>query len=303
MSESTNFRGVFAPVLTPFHSDLTPDTERWIAFSRHLLDSGCHGLCPFGTTSEANSVGMEERMDMLEQLVAAGIPASKLMPGTGMCAIPDSVRLTAHAVKQGVGGVLMLPPFYYKGVPDDGLFAGIAEVIEGVGDDRLRIYLYHIPPIAQVGFPIGVIERLVSAYPNTVVGIKDSSRDWNNLNAILTTFSGTGFGTFSGTEMFLLETLRLGGAGTISAMSNLIPEKLRALYDNWQSENAEELQVEANGMRTTVEGYAPIPAIKAIIADRFDDVGWRTVRPPLVTLNDDEAAAVLARVKALNVPA
>ncbi len=136
MSETTTFRGVFAPVLTPFHEDLTPDAERLIAFSRHLLDSGCHGLCPFGTTSEANSVGIDERMDLLEQLVAAGIPAAKLMPGTGTCALPDSVRLTAHAVKLGVGGVLMLPPFYYKGVSDDGLFASIAEVIEGVGDNQ-----------------------------------------------------------------------------------------------------------------------------------------------------------------------
>ena len=200
MSETTTFRGVFAPVLTPFHEDLTPDAERWIAFSRHLLDSGCHGLCPFGTTSEANSVGIDERMDLLEQLVAAGIPAAKLMPGTGMCAMPDSVRLTTHAVKLGVGGVLMLPPFYYKGVSDDGLFASIAEVIEGVGDDRLRIYLYHIPPIAQVGFPVSVIERLVSAYPGTVVGVKDSSRDWDNLRAILTTFTGMEFGTLTGTE-------------------------------------------------------------------------------------------------------
>ncbi len=139
---------------------------------------------------------------------------------------------------------------------------------------------------------------MVSAYPGTVVGVKDSSRDWDNLSAILTTFKGMEFSTLTGSELFLLETLRMGGAGTISAMSNLIPGKLRKLYDNWQSDDAEALQADANLMRTTVEGYAPIPAIKAIVADRFNDVGWRTVRPPLVTLNDEEAAVVVAKAKA-----
>ncbi|MCB0073847.1 MAG: dihydrodipicolinate synthase family protein [Caldilineaceae bacterium] len=286
MSEQP-LRGVFAPVLTPFKSDLSPDVARWIDFCRQLLDDGCNGLCPFGTTSEANSLGMDERMDMLAQLVDAGVDPAILMPGTGTCAIPDTVKLTKHAVELGCGGVLMLPPFYYKGVSDDGLFRSIAEVIERVGDARLHIYLYHIPPIAQVGFPLAVLERLSAAYPHTVVGMKDSSGDWNNLQATLTALPD--FNTFTGSEKFLLQTLRLGGAGTISAMANVIPGHLRRLYDGWLGEDAERLQEEANVMREYVRSYAPIPAIKAIIGQRAGDPAWRTVRPPLVAMDDAAA--------------
>jgi len=188
-------RGIFAPTLTPVHADLSPDMERWVSFSKQLLADGCHGLCPFGTTSEANSFGISERMEMLEGLVAAGVPAAKLMPGTGTTAIPDTVKLTSHAVNLGCSGVLVLPPFYYKGVSDDGIFRAMAEVIERVGDTRLRVYLYHIPGVAQVAFSLALIERLVKAYPQTVVGMKDSSGDWNNLQAVLNNFPG--FGTFT----------------------------------------------------------------------------------------------------------
>ncbi len=147
-------QGVFAPVLTPMNAELGPDVPKWIAFCRQLLAEGCTGLAPFGTTSEANSLGLDERMEMLEQLVASGVPAGQLMPGVGTCAIPDTARLSAQAANLGCGGVLMLPPFYYKGVGDDGIFRAVAEVIERVGDSRLRVYVYNIPPIAVVGFSL-----------------------------------------------------------------------------------------------------------------------------------------------------
>ena len=285
-------RGVFAPTLTPVLADLSPDPVRYIDHCKRLLTDGCHGLCPFGTTSEANSFSMDERMTMLEQLIEAGVDPAVLMPGAGMCAIPDTVQLTAHAVGLGCAGVLMLPPFYYKGVPEDGLYASIAEVIERVGDERLRIYLYHIPPVAQVGFSIRLIERLVSAYPTVVVGLKDSSGDWNNLHNILTNFPG--FATFSGTERFLLQTLRAGGAGVISAMANVAPRTLRRLYDGWLAENAATLQEDANQMRTALSAYPMIPALKAVVAARREDSEWARVRPPLVALTADESAAALA---------
>jgi len=167
--------GVFAPVLTPMHNDLQPDTPKWIAFCKQLLADGCTGLAPFGTTSEANSLGLDERMEMLAALVDAGVPAAKLMPGVGVCAIPDTAKLARQAAELGCGGVLLLPPFYYKGVSDEGVFRAVAEVIERVGDSRLRVYVYHIPPIAVVGFSLANIERLIKAYPGVVVGIKDNS--------------------------------------------------------------------------------------------------------------------------------
>jgi 4-hydroxy-tetrahydrodipicolinate synthase len=295
MTAPSILRGVFAPTLTPLKEDLSPDADRWIAHSKRLLNDGCHGLVPFGTTSEANSFGVEERMDLLEMLVDAGVSPDRLLPGTGLCALPETVRLTSHAVELGCAGVLMLPPFYYKqnDATDEGLFRSIAEVIERVGDERLRIYLYHIPPIAQVGYNIGLIERLVSAYPDVVVGIKDSSGDWNNLHNILTNFPG--FATFTGSERFLIQTLRLGGAGTITAMANVVPRTLRQLYDNWKSENAQTLQEDVNRFRGALDGYSPIPALKAVVAFRQSDPVWRTVRPPLVEFDDAQAQDVLEK--------
>lgn len=291
-SSPSILRGIFAPTLTPVHADLSPDVERWVAFSKQLLADGCHGLCPFGTTSEANSFGISERIDMLDQLVASGVPAAKLMPGTGTSAIPDTVQLTSHAVKLGCGGVLLLPPFYYKGVSDDGLFRAIAEVIERVGDTRLRVYLYHIPPVAVVSYSLALIERLVKAYPQTVVGIKDSSGDWNNLQAILTNFPG--FGTFSGSERFLSDTLKLGGAGSINAVANVIAPLQRRLVDNLESDEAAALQEEVNKMRPVFKDVQPIPALKAIVANLRHDPTWANVRPPFVALNETQTQGVMS---------
>src|SRR3712207_2565131 len=150
MNQQSRLRGVLAPVVTPFARDLRPDAERFIAHCRWLLSQNC-GLAAFGTNSEANSLAVEERIALLEALLAAGLDPARMMPGTGCCALTDTVRLTAHAVTAGCAGVLMLPPFYYKDVSDDGLFRSFAEVIERVGDSRLRVYLYHIPPVAVVG--------------------------------------------------------------------------------------------------------------------------------------------------------
>lgn len=284
-------RGVYAPILTPVLEDYSPDPERWIDHAHWLLENGCHGLAPFGTTSEANSFSVEERIAMLDRMVSAGIPAGKLIVGVGCCALPDTVRLAAHAADLGCGGVLMLPPFYYKGVSDEGLFRSVAEVIERVADERLRVYLYHIPPIAQVGFSLPLIERLVSIFPQTVVGIKDSSGDANNLQAILDRFFA--FGTFAGSEKFLLQTLRSGGAGTISALANIIPGPIRFLYDNWQSPEADRIQVELDVLRTALKSYPMIPALKEIVARWRADEGWATVRPPLVRLPQAQAEEML----------
>ena len=289
----TTLRGVFTPALTPFKADLSPDIDRWIAHCQRVMQEGCHGVCPFGTTSEANSLGFHERMDMLDALVES-VPAEALMPGTGACAIPDTVALTAHAVKLGCAGVLMLPPFYYKGMSDEGIFRSIAEVIERVGDDRLRVYLYHIPPVAQIGFSLSLIERLRNAYPTIVVGLKDSTGDPDSLQSILDAFPG--FATFAGSEKLLLQNLRGGGAGTISAMNNLIAGQIRYLYDNWEREDADQIQAETDHTRSIVVGYAPIPAMKEVIAARHNDPAWRTVRPPLVELTQTDAEELRAKL-------
>ena len=225
--------GVLSPVVTPFKADLSPDAEKFVRQCTWLLSQNV-GLAVFGTNSEANSLATEEKIELLDRLIAAGLDPARMMPGTGCCAITDSVRLTKHAVKLGCGGVLMLPPFYYKGVSDDGLFRNFAEIVERVGDSGLRIYLYHIPPVSNVPITLTLIERLLKAYPGTIAGAKDSSGDWNNTKAMLDQFAKSSFDVFPGAETFLLAGLRSGGAGCISATANTNPAAIARLYDTWR---------------------------------------------------------------------
>jgi len=298
--DQARLKGVLAPVITPFQKDLAPDGARFAAHCRWLLDQGAGGLAVFGTTSEANSLSLDERIELFDHLRAAGIPPARLMPGTGCCALTDSVRLTRHVVGASCAGVLMLPPFYYKGVSEDGVFRSFAEIIERVGDPRLRIYLYHIPQMSQVPFTIPLIERLLTAYPGAIAGIKDSSGDPAHLRALLDAFSGSGFDVFPGSEVLLLEGLRHGGAGCITATGNVNPGPIAHLYAHWRSAEADALQAGLDAVRKTIQAFPLIPAIKATIAHATGDAAWSRVRPPLVELDDAQKAQLAAQLRALD---
>ena len=289
----TRISGVLSPVVTPFGADLTPDAERFARHGRWLLSQNV-GLAVFGTNSEANSLSVEEKIELLDGLVAAGLDPARMMPGTGCCALPDSVRLTAHAMKLGCGGVLMLPPFYYKGVSDDGLFRSFAEVIERVGDARLRVYLYHIPPVAQVPITLALVERLRKAYPTQIAGMKDSGGEWSNTKAFLDAFARSGFDVFAGSETFLLQNMRHGGAGCISATANVHPGPIARLYDTWRADGADAQQARLDLIRGVFQKFPMIPALKSAIAHHGHDAGWATVRPPLVALTPAQSSALTA---------
>lgn len=291
-------RGVLAPVVTPFTSDLRPDAARLVRHCRWLLDNDVR-LAVFGTNSEGNSLTLGEKLALLDALVEAGLPADRMMPGTGTCALPDTVELTRRAVSHGCGGVLMLPPFYYKGVSDDGLFASFAEVIERVGDSRLRIYLYHIPPVSMVPVSLPLIERLLRRYPGTIAGVKDSSGDWNNTRAMLEQFAPRGFDVFCGSETFLLATLRGGGAGCISATANVNPAAIAKLAQGWQNADADARQAALDGVRSAFQRFPMIPALKAAVAHFGGDGSWMTVRPPLVALSESQNGELIALLKTL----
>ena len=294
MIGSHDFYGVISPVLTPFGDDGNPDAERYLAHCKWLLADGCTGLAPFGTTGEANSLGVQERIDLLDALIDGGIDPKILMPGTGLCASSDTATITSHAVERGCGGVMMLPPFYYKAVSDDGLFAYYAEIIERVGNERLKIYLYHIPPVAQVGLSVDLVGRLIKAYPDVVVGLKDSSGDWSNTKALLDAYPG--FTVFPGSEVFLLDGLRNGAAGCITATGNVNARMIRKVYDNWQSDQADALQDEITAFRKTIQARPMIPMLKAIVAHYNNDPGWVRQRPPFLPLDAAEAQAGIAEL-------
>jgi 4-hydroxy-tetrahydrodipicolinate synthase len=244
-------------------------------------------------------MSVAEKIALLDTLIAGGLPPTRMMPGTGCCAFTDTVELTRHAVQLGCVGVLMLPPFYYKGVSDEGLFRSYAEVIERVGDSRLRIYLYHIPPVAQVPISLSLIERLLKAYPGTVAGIKDSSGEWNNTRAMLEQFQPHGFDVFSGSESFLLATLQGGGVGCITALGNVNPGPIARLARSWQQPDADAQQAALNAVRGVFQRFPMIPALKAAIAHFSDDPAWATVRPPLVEIDDAQREALAQALRAI----
>lgn len=283
----TRMKGVLSPVVTPFDSNLKPDAKRLINHCKWLLSNDV-GLAVFGTNSEANSLSLAEKMSLLERMVEAGIPAGRMMPGTGCCALEESVALTKRAVELGCGGTLMLPPFYYKGVSDEGLYRNFSEIIQRVGDDRLRIYLYHIPPVAQVPITLPLIERLLKDYPKTIAGAKDSSGDWSNTKAMLDQFQPEGFDVFPGSESFLLAAMREGGAGCISATANVNPGPIAKLAATWQNEDADAQQEGLNATRNIFQTYVMIPALKAAISHYGKDAEWNRLRPPLVELTAEE---------------
>jgi len=296
MTDVQRIRGVLAPVVTPFDRDLNPDAGRFIAHCKWLVSQNC-GLAIFGTNSEGNSLSVDEKLDLLDALLAAGIDPSRMMPGTGTCALTDTVRLTAKAVKAGCAGVLMLPPFYYKGVSDEGLYRSFAEVIDRVGDERLRIYLYHIPQVAIVGITPTLIERLLKAYPTAIAGMKDSSGDWSNTNAISEAFGGSGFDVFVGSESFLLRNMQNGGVGCISATANVNPAAIDRLYRDWRSADPALQQHELDKIRTIVGNQNMIGSLKAIMAHFTHHPAWANVRPPLDRLTDAQAADLIGELE------
>jgi 4-hydroxy-tetrahydrodipicolinate synthase len=298
MAKTKRIEGVLSPVVTPFGKDYAPDAQRFVRHCRWLLKNGCAGLAVFGTNSEANSMSVPEKRKLLEALVAGGVPAAALMPGTGHCALTDSIEMTRAAVELGCAGVLMLPPFYYKGVSDEGLYRNFATIIERVGDERLQLYLYHIPPVSQVAITFGLIEKLLSKYPGIVAGVKDSSGDWNNTKGMLDNFSKGGFDVFAGSEEFLLANMRGGGKGCITATGNVNPGAIDELYKNWRSADADKMQAAITATRKLVQKQPMIPALKATIAHFSNDPQWKSCRPPLVELNSSQEEQLIRDLKA-----
>ncbi|KQZ13449.1 dihydrodipicolinate synthetase [Mesorhizobium sp. Root554] len=293
--------GVFSAAATPLNADLSVDHARFATHCRRLLDAGCHGVALLGTTGEANSFSVAERKEILEKVIAAGIDPDALMPGTGVAAIPETVDLTRHALSAGVRKVVMLPPFYYKGVSDDGLFAAYARTLDAIADDRLRVVLYHIPQVSGIPLSVDLVSRLVTAYPDTVVGVKESKGDFANMQALIKACPN--LAVFPGADPLMLPLLKEGGAGCITATSNLIADSLRTVFDGYADPSAvaqvEAAQARIDAWRTLSNSYAQIPTIKAMIGIENGETGWERLRPPLMPLSPSEIADLAPRIASL----
>ena len=293
--------GVFCASATPVLEDGSPDHAAFAAHCRALIEEGCDGVALLGTTGEANSFSLRQRQDLLEKVIAFGLDPQRLLPGTSQTNVPDSITLVKHAVEAGVKACVVLPPFYYKGVSDEGLFRFYAELIEGVGSNDLRVVLYHIPPIAQIGISLELTARLREAFPGVIVGVKDSSGKIESMEAFAKAFDN--FSVLAGADPFMLPLLRAGGAGCITSSSNLIGKHLRVVFDNWfdasQNDKVDAAQARINAWRDLSNAYVQLPTIKAMLAKRRNHPGWTRVRPPLVELTPAELDVVWGQMAKL----
>lgn len=293
--------GVHCAAATPVSAEGEPRLDLFAAHCRALLDEGCHGIAMLGTTGEANSFGLRQRMALVEGAIDGGVPAETLLPGTSAPSVADTVELTRHAVAAGAKGVVLLPPYYYKGVSDEGLFRFYARAIEGVGEDRLRVVLYHIPQVTQIPLGHDLIERLMAAFPGIVCGIKDSSGDEGNMRAMCERYPD--LGVLAGADPLMLPVLRMGGAGCITATSNIRADALRVIWDNWQDETRADVVSAAQdrvvAWRNLTNSYVQLPTVKAMIARRRGDLAWLNLMPPLVELTEDERQAVWSEMERL----
>ena len=295
--EKKLIKGLIAPILTPFDNDLKVDQKMYNDLAQNLMENGCSGLAPFGTTGEALSVGNKERMTAIEGLVRSGIDPKTLIPGTGLCNLPDTIEITKHAIDLGCLGAMTLPPFYFKGMSDDGLYEYFEKLIDGVNDDRLKIYLYHIPQVSGVGLSIDLVQKLKSSYPQFVTGIKDSSGVWENTEALLQIKDLI---VYPGAELPVIEAIKMGAPGCISATANLNSKDISKVIELCHSGNwveAEELQKKVKSVRLLFQDYAPIPAQKSLLALQTKNTMWNNLRPPFIPISENKTNELANKLK------
>jgi 4-hydroxy-tetrahydrodipicolinate synthase len=285
--------GLWCALLTPLDRDGRVDHARLARHATSLLSQGVDGVAPFGTTGEGQSFSLAERQLGLDALLAAGVPAARVVAATGCAALTETVALTRQGVASHCAACLVLPPFFFKDVSDEGLYAWYARVIEGVADPRLRVLLYHIPQVSGVPLSVELVARLAAAFPGIIAGVKDSAGDWANTCALLQRVPQLAI--LVGHEPHLPRLLRAGGAGTICGVANVHPRLVRALL------SPEVTAADEARMATFLEiafRQPFLPALKSIVAECTGDPGWLAVRPPQVPLADGARLALLAALDA-----
>ena len=290
-------KGLISPILSPFDDNLNFNQEMYNELAKDLLSTGCSGLAPFGTTGEALSVSNDERMHALENLIKSGVSPNKLIPGTGLCNFPDTVKISRHAIELGCKGVMTLPAFYFKDVTDEGLFQYYERLIDEINHPNLKIYLYHIPQVSGVGLSIPLVKKLRSTYPDIIVGIKDSSGVWENTEQLL---SIDGLIVYPGAELPVIDAIKLGGPGCISATANFNPtniSKVIELSHDGKWDQAEEVHRDVKEVRYLFQDYSAIPAQKAMLAIKYKDERWKNIRPPLVQISEQKSSELAAKLR------
>ena len=288
---------VYAALATAFNENNIVDVG---AMSRHamwLLDEGCDGLVVFGSTGEAVSLTMTERKNTLKALIDAGVPAGLLIAGTGCCAVADTAELSSHAHALGCYGVLIMPPFLFKGLTDEGIQETFRQIITNSSVD-LRVYLYHFPLLSGVKFTSSLVNKLMAEFPDNIKGYKDSGGNFDNTRDIIENCPG--LEVYSGSELPLSKLLQLGGAGCISATANTQPRIIKSVIEAWQAQDRpaqEAAQNLASANRLVMQDYTPMAAaVKTTIAAISGNSLWQNIRPPLVGLSQADEQSLLNRL-------
>jgi 4-hydroxy-tetrahydrodipicolinate synthase len=298
MNEARPVRGLWCAMLTPLDGEGRVDHARFAVHAHRLLARGVDGVAPFGTTGEGQSFSMAERADGLAALLDAGVAPGRVIAATGCAALTETISLTRHGVQSGCAACLVLPPFFFRDVSDEGLYAWYARLIEAVADPRLRILLYHIPQVTGVPLSVELVARLAAAFPGVIAGVKDSAGDWAHTSALVTRLPQLAI--LVGHEPHLPRLLRAGGAGTICGVANVYPELVLALLSRDVTATDEER------IATFIEiafRQPFLPAFKCIVAARTRDPGWLAVRPPQVALADSVRASLLDALARVGLPA
>lgn len=287
--------GIWPAMVTPLDERLDIDQPLFTAHARALIDAGCAGVTPFGTTGEGPSFSVDERRRAIDGMIEGGVPAGRILVSTSCAAIPDAIALTRHAVQSGARGVLLLPPFFLKGVSDRGIVDAYVRIIDGVADDRLRVVLYHIPQVSGVPLSHTVVEELLRRYPDTIIGIKDSGGKRDVSEAFARAFMPP-LQVWVGNEPDLQALGALGARGAISGLGNIAPRLVARLVDGHAGPGAAEDQRRLMALIGILGGYGLTAAFKGIMAHISGHAGWRRVRPPLVALDDAQFPRICAQI-------
>ncbi len=293
-------RGIWPALLTPLTEDLGIDHARFAAHSRALLAAGCGGVTPFGTTGEGPSFSLAERRDAVDALVKNGVPAPRILVSVSCAALPETLELTRHALSIGAHGCLMMPPFFLKGVSDQGVIDAYRRVIDGTADARLKLYLYHIPQVSGVGLSHQVIRTLWNLYPQTIVGIKDSGCELTDSLALVRAFM-PGLTVYVGNEPDLPELGRRGSTGAVSGLANFMPRLVHRLVLQSDAPGTTQDLARVKRLLALLGGYSLTPALKGIMAVLEGERAWLRVRPPLVALTDEGFAALERDIRAFGI--
>ena len=283
-------RGVVAATATPVDAEFRPDLERLVRHCRALLDGGCDAINLLGTTGEATAFGVEQRIAVMRAIAESGLPLDRFMVGTGVPALDETVRLTRAACELGFAGALVLPPFYYPDVHDDGLVAYIDALVARVDHSRVAVYLYHIPQNTKVPWPLAVVARLRERHGATLAGLKDSAGDLAYSRSIVAALPG--FDVFPSSEATLGNATADGFAGCISATVNVTAGESQAAWSGQGSASGVAAAKKAAELRAIVAGHPLVAAVKSLLAARYRDDAWRRLALPLVALDSDRAAAL-----------